>query len=54
MQTLIKAVMQKDEVKEFVKQHPVHDAVCKAFEKHFNSGLTLQDPALPRIHEGKR
>ena len=43
MQTLIKAIMQKSEVKEFMSAHPVHKATYKAFEKHFEAGLTLED-----------
>ncbi|NDV20986.1 hypothetical protein GO013_16365 [Pseudodesulfovibrio sp. JC047] len=47
MQTLMKAVMEKAEVKEFINQHPAHAAVCKAFKKHFEKGFTLND--LPSL-----
>ncbi len=43
MKTLMNNVLQKDETKEFMAQHPVHAAVCKAFEKHFENGFTLKD-----------
>ncbi len=43
MHTLMKALMQKSEVKEFMAENPVHDAVVKAFDKHFEKGFTLED-----------
>ena len=47
MQTLFKTIMQRPEVKEFMAEHPIHDAVFQAFEKHFDRGFTLDD--LPFI-----
>lgn len=43
MQTLMRAVMMRAEFQEFTRNHPVHDAVSKAFVKHFQKGLTLKD-----------